>query len=77
MEQNGTFLENFKYNHWILHKKLVCDEIYNFFINLLIIIIIMSLNIGPKLIDPHTPEYPFPLAVMVTYVRATGKAGPG
>ena len=23
MEQNGTFLEYSKYNHWILHKKLV------------------------------------------------------
>ena len=23
MEQNGTFLENSKYDYWILHKKLV------------------------------------------------------
>ena len=23
MEQNGTFLDNFKYDYWILHKKLV------------------------------------------------------
>ena len=22
MEQNGTFLDNFKYDYWILHKKL-------------------------------------------------------
>ena len=26
-EQNRTFLDNFKYDYWILHKKLVCDEI--------------------------------------------------
>ena len=23
MEQNGTFLDNSKYDYWILHKKLV------------------------------------------------------
>ena len=28
MEQNGTFLENSKYDHWILHKKLI--YIYSF-----------------------------------------------
>ena len=27
MEGNGTFLENSKYDHWILHKKLVGAEI--------------------------------------------------
>ena len=26
MEPNGTFWENSKYDHWILHKKLVLDE---------------------------------------------------
>ena len=57
MEQNGIFLENSNYDHWILHKKLVWDEIYTFFMNLLI-----SLNIGPRSLVPHTPEYPFPLA---------------
>ena len=23
MEQNGMFLDNFKYDYWILHKKIV------------------------------------------------------
>ena len=31
MEQNGTFLENFKCDHWILYKKLFRDEIYHFY----------------------------------------------
>ena len=31
MEQNGTFLDNFKYDYWILHKKLVLDEIFTIF----------------------------------------------
>ena len=26
MEPKGTFWENSKYDHWILHKKLVLDE---------------------------------------------------
>ena len=29
MEQNGTFVDNSKYDYWILHKKLVRDEIFN------------------------------------------------
>ena len=28
MEQNGTFLENSKYDYWILHKKLFSDETF-------------------------------------------------
>ena len=36
MKQNGTFLENFEYDHKILHKKLVLDEIYLIFIKWLI-----------------------------------------
>ena len=36
MEQNGTFLENFEYDHKILQKKLVLDEIYLIFIEWLI-----------------------------------------
>ena len=31
MEQNGMFLENFEYDQYILHKKLVWDEIYTIF----------------------------------------------
>ena len=31
MEQNGTFLENFEYDHQILHKKIVDAEIYIIF----------------------------------------------
>ena len=55
-EQNGTFLENSKYDHWILHKKLVRDEIYIFhrFTHIS--------HIGPRLLNPHTLEYTFPLA---------------
>ena len=30
MEQNGTFLQNSKYDNWVLHKELVLDEIYTF-----------------------------------------------
>ena len=58
MEQNGMFLENSKYDHLILHKKLDGNEIHTFFHKFTHI----SLNIGPRLSDPHTPEYPFPLA---------------
>ena len=43
IEQNGTILENAKYDHWILHKKLVRDKIYNFF---LINLLILSYSIG-------------------------------
>ena len=28
---NGTFLQNSKYDHWILHKKLVWGEMYTLF----------------------------------------------
>ena len=31
MERNGTFIENFKYENWILHKKLVRVEIFTTF----------------------------------------------
>ena len=31
MEQNGMFLENYEYDHEILHKKLVLDDIYTIF----------------------------------------------
>ena len=31
MEQNGMFLDNFEYDYWILHKKIVLDEIFTIF----------------------------------------------
>ena len=58
MEQNGTFLEYSKYDYWILHKKLVLDEI----VTIIHISIHISLNISPRILNLHTPEYPFPLA---------------
>ena len=58
MEQNGTFLENSKYDYWILHKKLVKDET----ITIIHIFTHISLNIDPRILNPHTPGYPFPLA---------------
>ena len=58
MEQNGTFLENSKYDYWILHKKLVKDES----ITIIRIFTNISLNIDPRILNPHTPEYPFPSA---------------
>ena len=31
IEQNGTFLDNFKNDYWILHQKLVLDKIFTIF----------------------------------------------
>ena len=51
-------MENFNYHYWILHKKLVRDKIF----------IIsqkstrISTNIGLRILIPHIPEHPFPLA---------------
>ena len=59
MEQNGTFLENFEYDHQILHKKLGWNEIYTIFHWIAHI----SLDIGCRISNHDTPEYPFPLAV--------------
>ena len=58
MEQNGTFLDNFKYDHWILHRKLVCDEIFTIFHKITHI----SFNIGPRMLNLHTLGHPFPSA---------------
>ena len=52
------FLENSKYDYWILHKKLVSDET----ITIIHIFTHISLNIDPRILNPHTPGYPFPLA---------------
>ena len=49
MEQSGTFLENFEYDHQTLHKNFSLRYI--------------SLDIGRRISNPDTPEYPFPLAV--------------
>ena len=48
MEQNGTFLENFEYDHQILHKKSGWDEIYTIFHEIAHI----SLNIGRRISNP-------------------------
>ena len=54
MEQNGTFLDNSKYDYWILHKNLVRDEIFTISIKLLISPLILARdNIGPRL-NVHT-----------------------
>ena len=58
MEQNQTFLEYSKYNYWILHKKVVKDEI----VNIIHKSNHISLNIDPRILNPYIPEYPFPFA---------------
>ena len=69
MEQNGTFLENSEYDYWILHKKLVEDET----ITIIHIFVHISLNIDPRILNPHTPEYPFPSAGHSSYQYITGE----
>ena len=51
-------LDNSKYDHWILHKKLVLDETFT----VIHISIHISLNIGAIIPNLHIPENPFPLA---------------
>ena len=58
MEQNGTFLDNLKYDYWILHKKLDSDEI----IPIVHKITHISFNIGPRILNVHTLGHPFPSA---------------
>ena len=65
MEQNGMFLENFEYDHQILHKKSGWDEIYTIFHEIAHI----SLNIGHRISNPETLKYPFPLAVHYVLIR--------
>ena len=57
MDQNGTFLENSKYDHCILHKKL--DRTFT----IIHICTHISLNIVPRILNPNSPEYPFPWLV--------------
>ena len=52
MEQNGMFLDKFKYDYWILHKKIVLDEIFTN----------NSFNIGPRILNVLTLGHPFPSA---------------
>ena len=59
MELNGTFLGNSKYDYWILHKKLVWDQIFTIFHKMTHI----SFNIGPRILNLHTLGHPFPSAV--------------
>ena len=58
MEQNGTFLDNSKCDYWILHTKLVLDEIFTNFHEITHI----SFNIGPRILNVHTLGHPFPSA---------------
>ena len=52
------YLVNSKYDYWILHKKLSLDES----ITIIHISTHISLIIGPRILNLHTLEYPFPLA---------------
>ena len=52
------FMENFKYHYWILHKKLVGDEIFTISQKSTQI----SLNNGLRILKCHIPEHPFPVA---------------
>ena len=65
MEQNGMFLENSKYNIWIIHKKLAQDEI----VTIIHISIHISFNIGPRILNSYNPEYPFPSAVHIYFLN--------
>ena len=65
MEQNGPFLHNFKYNYWILHKKLVLDEIFTIFHKITHI----SFNIGQRILNVHTLGHPFPSAGHVVFPK--------
>ena len=58
MEQNGTFLDNSKYNFWILQKKIVRGEFFSIFHKITHI----SFNIGLRILNLHTAGHPFPLA---------------
>ena len=44
MEQHGTFLENFKYHYWSLHKIVGYDSSPPFLINVLISPLILVLE---------------------------------
>ena len=54
MEQNGMFLDNSKYDYWILHKKIVWDEIF------IKIITQISFNICLRMLNLQTLRQPFP-----------------
>ena len=58
MEQNRMFLDNFKYDYWILDKKLVWNGIFPIFNKITHI----SFNIGQRILNLHTMEHPFPSA---------------
>ena len=57
MEQNGTFLDNYKYDYWILGKKLVWDKIFNIFHKITHISFI-----GLRMLNLHNLGHPSPLA---------------
>ena len=52
------FLDNFEYEYWILHKKIVSDEIFIIFHKITHI----SFNIGPRILNLCTLGHPFPSA---------------
>ena len=58
MERNGTFLDNFKYDYWVLHQQLVLDETFTIFHETTHI----SFNIDPIILNVHTLGHPFPSA---------------
>ena len=58
MEQNGMFLDNFKYDDWILHTKFVSDEIFTSFHK----ITESSFNIGLRIMNLPTLGHLFPWA---------------
>ena len=57
------FLENSNYNYWILHKKLVLNEIGTSSVHI-------SFNFDHRMLNHCTPDYPFPLAGH-TYILST------
>ena len=50
------------YDYWFSHKKLICDEIFTIFH----LSTNISLNIGPRTLNPHIMDFPFPLAAHYT-----------
>ena len=57
-EMEQAYRAYFRYYHWILHKKVVRDEIVIIFHRNTHI----SLDIGSRVSNAYTLEYPFPLA---------------
>ena len=65
LEQNGTFLDNFKYDYWILHKKLILGEIFTIFHK------ITHISYWPENIECPYSGAPFPLGRIIFVAAAT------